>query len=250
MPKETVRMDTVWGWRGVLGFICPSLYGALPDRGNYEIAPEGIAILASSLGINVVCPANLEEALTRVDHAAMAMADGGADFIHLAGPFGTLMPAADIVKRIENVAKRPASTGIGDQIAALKTLAVKKICHVHPGHFREDYDHLFRKLYKDNDIEVVNFKGLETPQTNNDVRRLPLYIPYELALKAYLEAPQADAIYIDCGAWGSPLLIDRLEEETGKPVITHPQMFLWAGLKALKVKTPVKGYGKIFETLL
>ena len=250
MPKEIERLDTVWGWRAVLGFICPSLYGALPDRGTYEVAPEGIAILATSLGINVVCPENLEEALTRVDNAAKALADGGADFIHLAGPFGTLMPARDIVQRIEGVAKLPASTGIGDQIDALHTLSVKKICHVHPGHFRKDYERLFQKLYKDNGIEVVNFKGLEDPQTNNDVRRLPLYVPYQLARKAYLEAPQADAIYIDCGAWGSPLLIDCLEQETGKPVITHPQMFLWSGLKALKIKTPVRGYGKIFETLL
>ena len=114
---------------------------------------------------------------------------------------------------------------------------------------RGNYESLFRKVYKDNGLEVVNFKGLEGPATNNDVRRLPMSVPFQLARKAYLETPQADVIYIDCGAWGGPVLVDYLEQDLGKPVITHPAVFLWTALKALKIRAPVKGFGRLFETL-
>jgi len=38
-------------------------------------------------------------------------------------------------------------------------------------------------------------------------------------------------------------MIDRLEQELGKPVITSNQATLWACLRAIKFNTPVSGYG-------
>ena len=141
MPKEIPRMDTVWGWRAVLGFICPSLYGSAPDRGIYEVAPEGVAILGASLGINVVCEENLEDARTRVEATAKLLAMGGVEFIHLAGAFGILHGLdkdRELIKRIEEVTKVPMSTAVTGHIDAMHTLSVKKVCHVHPGHTQRE----------------------------------------------------------------------------------------------------------------
>lgn len=253
MSERNARMGSVWGWRGVLGFICPSIYGSPPDRGLYEVAPEGVEILAASLGVQVPSHQSLVgEALTHVDNAAKRLAEGGADFIHLAGPFG-LFQGVDgdikLKKRLEKLTKLPVSIQVMDFIEILNILSIKKVVHVHPGHVTGDYEGLFRKLYEDNGFEVVNMKGLDL-KTNAEVRKLPMTVPYQLARKAYLETPQADAIYIDCGAWGGPLLVDCLEQDFGKLVLTVPQILLWAGLRALQIKVPVKGYGRLFETLL
>ncbi len=252
MAERISRMGGVWGWRAVLGFICPSLYGSAPDRGIYEVAPEGVEILAASMGINVVNIDNLEEALTRVDNAARQLAEGGADFIHLSGPFGVYKGIDEdkkLKKRLEELTKLPVSIQYMDLVDALNTLSVKKIIHVHTGHSKGDFESLCKKLYEENGFEAVNIKGLKL-ETNAQVRKLPMSVPYQLARKAYLETPQADAIVIACGAWGGPPLVDCLEQDLGKLVLSPPSIFLWAGLRALKIRTPVKGFGMLFDTLL
>jgi len=251
MVDRIRRMDYIWGWRCCLGFICPSLYGSAPDRGIYEVAPEGVEILAASLGINVVSEDNLEKVLTHVDNAARQLAEGGADFIHLTGPFGIyggIERDKEFKKRLEKLTQLPVSLLFMDYVEALNTLSVKKILHVYPGFPKGNYENLCKKLYEDNGFEMINIKGSDI-QTNAQVRKLPMSVPYHLARQAYLETPQADAIFIDCGAWGGPLLVECLEQDFGKPVLGTSSIFLWAGLRALKIKTPVKGFGRLFETL-
>ena len=218
MAERITRMGSVWGWRCVLGFICPSLYGSAPDRGIYEVAPEGVEILAASMGINVVSPDNLEETLIHVDNAARQLADGGADFIHLAGPFGIyggIDRDKQVKKRLEELTKLPVSMQCMDSVDALNTLSVKKIVHVHTGHSKGNYESLCRKLYEDNGFEMVNFKGLGLT-TNAEARKLPVSAAYQLAREAYLETPQADGIYIDCGAWGGRQVVECVLTHTSE----------------------------------
>ena len=42
-------------------------------------------------------------------------------------------------------------------------------------------------------------------------------------------------------------VIDMLEKDLGKPVITSNQAALWAALKAVKIKDSIKGYGQLLE---
>jgi maleate isomerase len=73
-------------------------------------------------------------------------------------------------------------------------------------------------------------------------------LPYDLAKEAILETPEAEAIYIACGVWGGPPVVQYLEAEFGKPVVMEKPSLIWAGLKALNIRLPIKGLGRIFET--
>jgi maleate cis-trans isomerase len=64
-----------------------------------------------------------------------------------------------------------------------------------------------------------------------------------------LETPEAEGIYIACGVWGGPPVVQCLEAEFGKPVVIDDVTSIWAGIKTLNIKLPVKGLGKLFETL-
>ena len=48
---------------------------------------------------------------------------------------------------------------------------------------------------------------------------------------------------------GGPPVAQCLEAEFGKPVVFDDTQFYWAGLKALNIRLPVKGLGKLFEIL-
>jgi len=57
----------------------------------------------------------------------------------------------------------------------------------------------------------------------------------------------ADALLCSCTAWRSVEAIDALERRTGKPVVTSNQATIWAALRALGLKEPVRGFGRLFD---
>jgi len=77
--------------------------------------------------------------------------------------------------------------------------------------------------------------------------KLPPYASYRLAKQAFLEFPETDAIWISCPLWPTVRNIERLEYDTGKPVVTSVTANIWAAYREMHIKEPTKGYGKLLE---
>ena len=43
--------------------------------------------------------------------------------------------------------------------------------------------------------------------------------------------------------------VDELERRTGKPVVSSNQAIIWATFRKVGIKTPIKGYGRLLESL-
>ena len=68
----------------------------------------------------------------------------------------------------------------------------------------------------------------------------------QLALKAWHAGQgDADATLITCLNMNSQIVIESLEQRTGKPVITSTQATLWKLLRAAGVRDRVEGYGEL-----
>jgi maleate cis-trans isomerase len=76
-----------------------------------------------------------------------------------------------------------------------------------------------------------------------ELRRTPTEKSYRLALQTVV--PEADGIFMPCTTFRVIDIIDRLEKETGKTVITSNQASLWECLRLLKIDDPIPGYGKL-----
>ena len=57
----------------------------------------------------------------------------------------------------------------------------------------------------------------------------------------------ADASLITCLNMNSQDVVERIETESGKPVITSTQATLWKLLRAAGVMDPIKGYGQLLD---
>ena len=66
--------------------------------------------------------------------------------------------------------------------------------------------------------------GLLDPQTAYDVGRA-------------VSRPEADAVMLACGNWSTFGIIDRLERDLGKPVLTTNQVSLWHALKMMGMRS-------------
>ncbi len=250
MVSGKTQMGGVAGWRGKIGNICPAVLSGGGVRHFYQMAPEGIELKIVTLGIVRLTDDQVLQALSGVDDAARRLAAHGVNFVSLDGlPLVTIKGYGwdkELIKRIEGIAGCPATTSGTAAVEAFKSLSVKRVVMASP--LPDEINKRIKNFLEENGVEVINVKSLNI-QENRRICELPENVSYNVAKEAYLGASEAEGIYIPCGAWVGPAVIEYLERDFGKPVITSPQVVLWAGLKALHIRDHVKGYGQIFETL-
>ncbi len=68
---------------------------------------------------------------------------------------------------------------------------------------------------------------------------------YELGRKT--DRPDAEAILMPGGNWASMSIVEKLENDLGKPVIANNAVSLWAGLRMLKRGDSIPGYGTLLR---
>jgi len=249
------QMRATWGWRGVLGFISPAVTLSFGSEYAYRFGLLGVGMMETTLGLVYATDENAGKVLPGLESAAKTLADQGANFVCLGGPPVTLVDGVDhnllLKKRLEEITKVPTTTALLATNDALHSLGAKKIIIVEPGSSdgQDIWAKRMKKYFEDNGFKVVNTKSARSKTTTLGKAKLPMDLPYNLAKEAIQETPEADAIYMACGVWGGAPVVQRLEAEFGKPVVFDDTQCYWAGLKALNIKLPVKGLGKLFETL-
>ena len=249
------QMKASWGWRGVLGFINPAVVLSRGAEYAYRLGLEGVGMMEVTLGLVRVTDDNMGKVLPGLASAAKTLADQGAQFVCLGGPPATLVDVIDhnlqFKKRLEEITGVPSTTSLLATINGFNSLAIKKIIIIEPG-ASDGQDIWVKRMkgyFEENGFTVVNTKSARSKTTTLGKAKLPMNMPYDLAREAILETPEAEGIYIACSVWGGPPVIQCLEAEFGKPVIIDDANYIWAGLKALNIKLPVKGLGRLFETL-
>jgi maleate isomerase len=106
------------------------------------------------------------------------------------------------------------------------------------------------EFFKGNNIETLYARGLGY-RANLDFTRLHFqpYLFYPLAQEAIRKAPDADCIFITCMASPSRKVINLLEKETGKIVMSSQSAALYGVLKQLGIREVIPDYGKLGKLL-
>ena len=58
---------------------------------------------------------------------------------------------------------------------------------------------------------------------------------------------KADAIFISCTALPVLNIINKLENKIQKPVLSSNQTLIWDTIRSIGYRSPIKGFGKLFE---
>ena len=62
-----------------------------------------------------------------------------------------------------------------------------------------------------------------------------------------IDSLEADVIFLSCGGIRSLEVVQEIESETGKPVITSNQAQMWSCLRRAGIRDPIEGFGRIFS---
>jgi len=236
-----------YGYRGRIGFIAPgSTIETIPIE-FYKIAPPGVTIVFVGIGIKRLTKEDIEESLKGIEQAASELARTKADVIILGGSPPVISGGfgfdRKIIQRIGTVTDIPATTSQTLAVEAMKGLGIKNLVVASP--FGENQNVLLRKFLQDSGFVVHGIKGLNMERI--DYGSLPRDASYKIAKEVCKDVKDFDGIYLPCAQMPTMEIIDRLEKELGKPVVTSVQAMIWGALRILKVSDPVEGYGRLFK---
>lgn len=242
----------MYGWRARIGCIRPSFGTSGPEELR-KAAPEGVqfanANLLFPLGVEPGTR-DVEEAfpamLKEIERASKEVASAGVQaIIQLGGALSMFRGWGgdrEIITRIEEATGIPATTHGIAEVEALHGLGLHKVVVFTP--YQESVNIAVKEYIQGSGMEVVLLHRL------GGVREVVESSPYGIyrAIKdTFLHAPPADGMIIMCGAVRTFEIIQPMEYDTGKPVVTAVQAALWKMLSMVRVRGPIKGYGRLLE---
>lgn len=237
----------VYGSRAKIGLIVPAPGCALEMECN-EMAPEGVAIVTTRIPLEKATPEFLIKIASYIDGAARLLAAAEPDVIALGCTAGSFIKGIgydkSIIKSIEEATNITGLTTSTAVLGALTKLRARKISIATP--YIDEVNKQEKMFFEANGFNVISIEGLQLGRTSS--RDMPLVeakTMYGFVKKVY--RPECDVIFISCTGLGVISIIEELENELGKPVITSNQATFWAALRIAKVWDPIKGYGKLLR---
>ena len=157
-----------------------------------------------------------------------------------------------IISQIEKTTGIPAVTTSTAVHTALETVGVRRIAIATP--YPEDINKRLRRYMEQLGFSVESLEWLQESQgPPGHMRREQAAgarpdVVYALGRRA--DRPTADALFISCTNFPTAQVIDRLERDLGKPVITSNQATMWLAFRKIGITEPVAGAGRLMSDFM
>lgn len=229
-----------------VGMLLPPMNIAMePDLAHW--APAGVTAHAQRLYRSqaVTDVSGLFEMLDGLDEDVRRLAFTRPDVIIYGCTSGSsLEPKQDqeIIGRIEEIAGVPALATAGAVVEALRVLGVRDVAVGTP--YVDEINDRELEFLRDYDFNPVSIEALRRGRsydiadtTADEIR----------ALGRAADRPEAQAVFISCTNLRTAPVIDDLEQELGKPVVTSNQASMWLALRRIGVTEPLGSGGRLME---
>ena len=241
------------GWRAKFGVMVVCRNTILEPE-FYRMAPEGVTFHFDRIGIvpgaEGESPEEVERRLKGYTEEAVACMRNFAkmplDAIAFActGASFAEGPESDqkLIKRLGEIAPIPITTTSTAVIEALKAMEMKKVVVVTP--YIRELNEKEKLFLEGHGITVLRIESIPNVTVKSDV--LP-QTAYRLARQ--IDTAEATGVFISCATLQSLEIIDTLETDLKKPVISSNQATFWKLMKMAGIRPSIKGYGRLLESL-
>lgn len=236
------------GWRRRIGFICPSvLETTIPNF--TRIAPDGVGLCAITSNIRDWDKGEFERAMNQVVQDAQSLATRGVDYIIFSG--GPLLTSrgkgADVAltERITEATGLPATTTIMSAVRALNHLDIHRLVVLTP--FPEHVQAATLAFLRAHNLEVLADESM-----NIGFRELHKVQPadiYHRAGRLLAQHPEAEGLYIPCPQWPAQKAVAAIERDYDRPVVACDPADFWMAFRALGIRDPIEGHGRLLASL-
>lgn len=217
---------------------------SLVSRGGFTVHGQRLWLTADG-------PADFERMNREVESGARYLGTAKVDVVAYGCVMGSVTggPAADkaMLATITRESGAPAVATIPASLEALRSFGAKRISVATP--YGESTNKTLKAYLEAQGFEVLSIAG-EPCAAAAGAQGVNDQSPESVEkFAADVWAREADALYCACTAWRSLEVAEALEKHTGKPVVTANGALLWAAMRALGEKQPIRGFGRLLEGL-
>jgi maleate isomerase len=237
-------------WRARIGVLFPG--NSIVDRELWQLVPDGVTVHVNRLGS--------VEALTQPYSAAVALSrsqsrqlEDATENLRIIEPscvtyactsgsfVGGIGHDKTIIDRLTPVARVPVSTTSTAMVRALRALGIDRVAVGVP--YLGELGERLQTFLEGSGLKVVNVSALELP---HGFATVPAGEAYRLGRRA--DTAAADAVFIACTALHTLEVLEALEADLDKPVVTANQATMWDALRLAGVSTRrLDGRGALYR---
>ena len=237
-------MAYVDGWRGRIGLITV-VSGSSTEAEFNRYVPEGVAVLTTRIPLGGISLEALTEMRSHLDEAASLVIQAEVDVIVFACTAGSLVGGLgydkEIIQALQSRTGVPVTTTSTGVVKALSALGIKKIAVATP--YPDAVNQAEKAFLEDSGFEVARIKGLELLEPRL-VPQVPPGEMYRLAKEVF--SKDVEGVFISCTGLHVDSIIELVENDLQRPVITSNQAMLWDVLRKIGINEKIEGLGKVF----
>ena len=237
------------GWRARLGFLIPP--------GNPTIEPEIAAMVPPGISAHfsrMVAAGAVgthhgqeERNRSQIEHI-----DASADLLAQVKPNVMVIGHAatsytlgrrgerDLLDRLQTKYRVPMTTAFGSVVAALNALGIKRLALGTP--YSEELTRQGKALLEEHGFTVTRYRVLDNVTNIYDETSERAY-----RLGRAVDTADAQAVYLSGTGMPTVAVLQMLEHDLGKPVISATSAMLWNALRLSGIRDAVAGYGCLLE---
>ncbi len=234
------------GWRARIAIIYPGGgYHHIADF--HKLAPKGVALGAAAVprhrDDSVEAMMSLDEKV--VDTAKM-LAASHPDVIGWFCTAGSFLKGRgrneQLIREMEVTTGVRCTTTSAAMMAAFRQLGIRKLAMCTP--YPLPVNDIERDFLESNGFKVVKCDGLDI-KDNDIITHLSPTVLYRLATS--VNTADAEGVFISCTGLDALDVIEALEQDLGKPIVTSNQASFWMAFRMAGVGEAIPGYGRLMR---
>lgn len=239
-------MNVLYGEKGVIGIInISSCVNLEPEF--YAMAPNGVAMLTARVSLPQTTPEELEKLAENACGAAYELSTAKPDLIVFACTSGSFINGLGYDAKVAAILSEaaggiPVITTAEAVVKALKALEIKKFALGTP--YIDSVNNKAQSYFSANGFDVVKMAGLGLA-TDYAIGLQTTDRIYGLACE--VNCNEAEAVVLSCTNLKTAPIIEKLEKELQKPVISANQATLWLALRSIGITDKLPELGRLMK---
>ena len=231
--------------RARIGFIIPSSNRMVEEQA-WRLLPGDIIPHVTRLAMTNRHKVPLDELIPRIEQATELLADSDCDVTVLqctgTSMSGGVAKEAEVLAAMEKVSGRPALSAASSLMSAFTTLKAKKLVFISE---TRQAGHDAKKRFLDEAGYTILADRAVGLSGSVEYCSAPPQLWFDEAMK--LRRDDADLYFISCANIRSIDVIEDLEKELGRPVVTSNQAAFWCALRKIGIQDRLPKLGRLFD---
>ena len=242
----SVEFDAGRHHRAKIGYVLLATEQTIQDD-VMTLRPDGVGIHVARAAIpdSITSETLAAQADLLADAAATLLSDGSLDVVCYGCTSGSLVIGEPrVIEELNRGQPRATATSlITGVMRGLRAVGARKIVVGTP--YLDEVNQREAEYMTAAGFEILAIEGLNLEKESDMVRVTPAFIR-DFAVS--LDRPDADAVFVSCGALRTLDVIGDIEAVIGKPAICSNQAMIWDTLRLAGIEDRFEGYGQLLAS--